>query len=84
MASRPTSSTGGNARLRREIANLERNLREATASYMGCSQQLYEVYCAGMGIDPVEDEFLPPDVDGPAATVRRRIEELQRAAKVLL
>ena len=84
MAHRPTASTGGNARLRRQIANLERNLAEATDSYKRCARDLYETYCAGMGIDPVDDEFVPPDIDGPAATVRRRIEELSVAAKVLL
>jgi hypothetical protein len=70
--------------LRREIANLERNLKEATAAYQGVCYDLYQTYCAGMGIDPVDDDFLPPDSDGPAATVRRRIEELQAAAKVML
>lgn len=63
---------GGNAHLRREIANLERNLQEATDQYVRCSTDLYEVYCAGMGIDPVNDDFVAPDSDGPAATVRRR------------
>ena len=37
MAHRPTASTGGNARLRRQIANLERNLAEATEAYKGCA-----------------------------------------------
>ena len=75
---------GGNAHLRRQIANLERNLVEATEEYKRCARDLYETYCAGMGIHPQDDEFLPPDEDGPAATVRRRIEELSTAAKVLL
>lgn len=85
MTRRPHSDgTGGNRKLRRQIVNLERNLAEADASYKRCARDLYETYCAGMGIDPVDDEFVPPDSDGPAATVRRRIEELQSAAKVLL
>lgn len=75
---------GGNAHLRREIANLERNLAEATEAYKGCAATLYETYCAGMGVDPQGDDFVPPDTDGPAATVRRRMDELAAAAKVLV